>query len=166
MLGAASVLLVLIMLSRQARDRLRPEDRYQMAFTAIECVPPQDQDRLDFLAEVQYLANLPDNLPLLDAHLCERLAEGFARHPWVERVEEVRLEASRVEVRLRYRTAVLAVKTAGRLRAVESHGVLLPVSARTDELPLFPATAAPPAGPAGTPWGDPQVESAARAASH
>jgi hypothetical protein len=31
-------------------------------------------------------------------------------------------------------------------------------------LPVYPDTAPPPAGPAGTPWGDPKVEAAARKA--
>jgi hypothetical protein len=47
---------------------------------------------------------------------------------------------------------------------VDAHGILLPKSAPTTALPVFPGTAAPPAGPVGTRWGDAAVEAAARAA--
>jgi hypothetical protein len=60
---------------------------------------------------------------------------------------------------------VLAVSLAGQLRAVDGKGILLPASAPTEGLPIFQEVAAPPKGPAGTPWGDPAVEAAARAAA-
>src|SRR5262249_11840426 len=64
----------------------------------------------DFLGEVQYLAEWPDRLRLLDPALPRQLADVFARHPWVERVEGVRVEPDRalVAVRLAYRRPVLA----------------------------------------------------------
>jgi hypothetical protein len=163
--GVAMVLATLVALGQRARDHLRSDERYQLPFTAIDCGPPPGLDRLEFLAEVQYLANFPDKLSLLEDNLNEQLANAFAQHPWVEQVDEVKLGTRSVEVRLRYRIPVLAVKVECRLRAVDAHGILLPAAANTAGLPVFSGTAAPPAGPAGTPWGDEQVQAAARAAA-
>lgn len=161
LLGAAMVLIIVVALGRRARDDLRQDGLYEFPFTAIDCSPPPGMNRLEFLAEVQYLANLPEKLPLLEDGLHERLAHAFARHPWVAKVEEVKLGTRQVLVRLRYRIPVLAVNVAGRLRAVDANGILLPATANTAGLPVFSGTAPTPAGPAGTPWGDEQIEAAA-----
>ena len=63
---------------------------------------------------------------------------------------------------LTHRTPVLAVKVDGGLRAVDGHGILLYTNAPTLGLPLFDGEAMPPRGKAGMPWGDPNVEAAAR----
>src|SRR5262249_11509433 len=110
--------------------------------------------------------SMPERLPLLDEDLPRRLAEAFERHPWVEKVERVEVcPPGRVQVRHVYRVPVLAVPVAGQLRAVDCHGILLPATAPPQVLPVFKEPAAPPQGPAGTPWGDPAVEAAARAAA-
>jgi hypothetical protein len=165
-LVAAIFLVALLALGQAARDELRQDDRYVFALADVDCVPPPGQDRSAFLGEVQYLGSLPDRLRLLDDGLAGRLAEAFAKHPWVESVERVELAAPRqVRVRLVFRRPVLAVPVGGRPRAVDGHGVLLPPAAATDGLPVYRGKAAPPHGPAGTPWGDAAVEEAARAAA-
>jgi hypothetical protein len=164
-LGVGLLVAGVFLLGKIARDHLRGLDRYTIAFAEIDCTPPAGQTRADFLDEVQYLTDLPDQLRLLDDDLPARLAEAFARHPWVEKVERVEIIPPRqVRVRLSYRTPVLAVKVAGQTRAVDVHGILLPATAVTRGLPVFPGQAPPPAGPAGTRWGDAAVEAAARAA--
>jgi hypothetical protein len=164
--GASVLLLTVAILGKQARESLRQEDRYLISFAAIDCVPPPGLERPDFLNEVQYLAGLPERLSLLDDELASRLRAAFARHPWVRNVEDVEIAPPRrVHVRLRYRVPVLAVNWSGRLRAVDAASVLLPATANTQGLPVFRGTPAPPAGPAGTRWGDPAVEAAARSAS-
>ncbi len=123
--------------------------------------PGLDSD--EFLSEVQYLAGWPDRLCLLDEDLSSRIAGAFARHPWVEQVENVTLRPDRsVRVRLRFRTPILAVRYGGQLRAVDVQGILLPVTAPTSSLPIYEGVASTPGGPAGTPWGDPAVMAAAR----
>ncbi|HEY1375797.1 MAG TPA: hypothetical protein VGF55_03350 [Gemmataceae bacterium] len=165
--AAAAVVFGLLQLGRLARDRLDQQRHYTVAFADLRCDVPPGMDRAAFLGEVQYLGNLPDQINLLEPKLANRLQAAFALHPWVERVEGVSLRggvpAERVAgpvVRLRLRTPVLAV--AGRV--VDRFGVLLPAGAPADGLPVFPGEAPPPKGPAGTPWGDPNVEAAARAA--
>jgi len=149
-----------------ALEQLRDSDRYVMPFTDIECSPPPPQDRDEFLLEVRYRNEMPEQLHLLEADLASRLAAAFARHPWVEKVGQVKIEPPRrVLVRLTYRTPVLAVWQGEQVRAVDRHGVLLPPTAKTEGLPAFPGHAKPPVGSAGMPWGDAAVEEAARSAA-
>jgi hypothetical protein len=153
----------LLYLGHLALDHLRQEDAYQVRFTSIDCQPPPGMSRVDFLDEVQYLAELPATLPALDEDLPRRLAEAFACHPWVEKVEQVQIDApNRARIKLHYRRAVLAVRWNNQLRAVDSNGILLPATASTQGLPIFPGKAQPPRGPAGTLWDDPAVMAAAR----
>lgn len=158
----------LILLGQWALDQVRSRDRYYLAFLDIDVDPPPGMERLAFLDEVQYepgaiTASLPDRLNLLDDDLKDRLARTFAKHPWVAEVEEVRLVPPRdVQVRLIYRKPVLAVPMGKIMRAVDGEGILLPPQADTRGLPVFSGKASSPAGPAGTPWGDPAVEKRAR----
>lgn len=148
---------------RAAAKHLQIRDRYAVDFLAIRCTPAPSQGQADFLSEVQYLAGMPSRLPLLDRGLPGKLAEAFASHPWVEKVERVEVgRAGRVGVRLVFRTPTLAVSVGNRVRAVDRHGILLPPSAETCGLPLFAGPAKPPLGPAGTRWGDAAVEDAAK----
>ncbi len=164
--AAALVVLALIALGRAARQELRQHERYTVLFANVDCPSPPGMAHDEFLAEVQYLAQLPDHLPAIDEETPVRLASAFAQHPWVEKVEEVRIvKPDRARVRLVFRTPVLAVPQPNGLRVVDAHGILLPASAPTEGLRVFSGKAEPPAGLAGTPWGDPAVTAAAGAAS-
>ena len=168
LLVAAPLLVVvaLVLAGKLSLEEIRGRERYQLPFADIECTPPPGQSRDGFLAEVRYLTELPDQLPLLEEGLAARLASAFALHPWVEKVERVEIvPPHRVLVQLVYRTPVLAVRQGEQVRAVDRRGILLPTTAITDGLPVFQGKAKPPAGPTGTPWGDPAVEEAARAAA-
>jgi hypothetical protein len=154
----------LIALGQWALEQIRERERYTIAFADIACTPPPGLDRGAFLDEVQYLAGLPARLCLLDEDLGERLAKGFGQHPWVAKVAEINLvPPKQIHAQLQFRRPVLAVPFDKTLRAVDGQGVLLPRAAPTDGLPVFPGTAKAPAGPAGAQWGDPKVESMARA---
>jgi hypothetical protein len=162
--GAALLVLGVIALGRAARDRLRQHERYAVAVADIDCAVPPGGARADFLAEVQYLARLPDRLPALADDTPARLADAFARHPWVAKVEEVRLlPPDGARVRLTFRTPALAVAQPTGVRVVDADGVLLPPNAPSAGLPVLRAAVAPPAGLAGEPWGDPTVTAAAAA---
>ena len=93
---------------------------------------------------------------MLDDGLPARLSAAFAKHPWVERVEGVEVEAGRkVRVRLTYRTAVLRVQGSGDAQwAVDANGIRLPTAAVDDALPLLGGDVPPPTGQEGRPWGD------------
>jgi hypothetical protein len=163
--GAVAVLAGLLLFGRWAWEDLSGRERYQVPFADIECSPPEGLSRADFLDEVRYLEGLPAELPLLEPGLSERLAHAFASHPWVEKVVRVEITPPRhIRVSLRYRTPALAVALApgeeGPRRAVDRHGVLLPVTGREEALPLLVGVSAPEAGP-GNLWGDERVESAA-----
>ncbi len=164
---AATVGLLLggvLFLGHLAVAHLRQQEEFKFRFAAIDCPAPAAMTRGDFLDEVQYLSDLPVELSCLEDDLPRLLAEAFARHPWVERVERVQVfPPDRVQVWLRFRTPVLAVPWDGRLRAVDGRGILLPASAPGDGLPVYSGTPRPPQGPAGTEWGDPAVQAAARA---
>jgi hypothetical protein len=164
--GGLLVLLGWVALGRRAADNLPPSGRPAVAFADIDCPPPEGLSRADFLGEVQYLTNLPDRLPLPDDTLAARLTAAFAAHPRVESVRRVEVLPPRVRVALVYRTAVLAVPADGTLRAVDGHGVLLPLTVGTAGLPRQGGTpVSPPAGTPGKAWGDDRVTAAARVAA-
>lgn len=154
----------LIWAGRVGLEHLRGRDRYDVAFTDIECDPPVGMDRQEFLREVRYCdPRLPTRLNLLDENLQRKLREGFAKHRWVESVTAVETDApKRIVVKLVHRTPVLAVKVGDTLRAVDASGILLHTDAPTRDLPIYDGDAKPPQGIAGAAWGDPNVEAAAR----
>ena len=150
-----------------ASQALRGQERYRIAFTAIECTPPPRLSRAEFLDEVQYFAGMPDAVCVLDDGLPARLSAAFAKHPWVARVEAVEVVAPRrVRVGLTYRTAVLRIPGPGVVwEAVDANGVRLPKAAVEDALPELRGDVRPPAGQEGQPWGDDRVQAAARTAA-
>jgi hypothetical protein len=147
-----------------ARRDLQQRARHTIALANVDCSAPGDLTRHEFLDEVQYLAGLPDRLNLLDDRLPVRLAEAFAQHPWVARVERVELLSSQVRVALQFRTAVLWVAGPQGNRAVDARGVVLPARAATADVPRLQGDLAP-AAPAGRPWADSRVAAAAATAA-
>jgi hypothetical protein len=188
---AAGLLLLagLIAAGRWAGAALRAHPSYTVPFESINCASPDGLSREEFLAEVQFIAGEPDRVNLLDEALPGRLAASLAKHPWVAEVKGVTiLPGRRLRVELRFRQAVLAVRLmkgdapadgsvplpawAGAqrtglvpCRAVDGGGVLLPVKATRQGLPILNAAVRLPAGGAGSAWGDPRVEAAAAAAA-
>jgi len=162
-LAAAGVVAGVVFLGQWGLEQLRGRERYALRFADIECVPPAGMSRAEFLDEVQYESRFPDRFGVLDEDISGKLSAAFAKHPWVEKVEGVLVTPPRqVEVKLVYRRPVLAVKLPEGLVAVDGQGVRLPKNAGTSGLPVFEGDAAPPQGPAGVKWGDPQVEARAR----
>jgi hypothetical protein len=159
----AGLLAGIIWLGQMTREQIRSHDRYITAFADIDCPAPSGMTRNDFLDEVRYLASFPAQFGVLDEGLSEKLASAFGRHPWVTKVEGIDLEPPRrVQVRLVFRRPVLAIQTKDGLVAVDSQGIRLPKNAATQGLAVYPGTAPPPRGPAGTRWGDAHVEDYAR----
>jgi hypothetical protein len=136
---------------RWGKEQLRGNKQFTVEFADIECDPPAGMDRHKFLDEVLYYASprLSKKIDLLDENLRDHLKEGFARHPWVEKVDDV--------------TIVPAVKVGAEMLAVDGSGVALPKNAPTDGLPIYVGDAKAPRA-IGQRWGDPNVEAAARKA--
>jgi hypothetical protein len=171
LLCAAVLLAVVAVLGRLARDALRGEERYTISFGDIDCVPPGDLSREEFLEEVQYIAQLPDAVCVLDDSLPLRLKSAFARHPWVEEVQRVEVAPPRqVRVRLVYRQPVLTVTWSEgeslRVRSVDRRGILLPLAATDPKAPALGGEAKPPLGQTGQRWDNDQVEQAAAIAGY
>jgi hypothetical protein len=102
--GTLAALVTIVAASTLTRHAVHNWDRYTLSFAAIECTPPPGQKTLEFLAEVQYLAGMPDRLSLLDDHLASRLADAFACHPLVEKVGKVVIQPTRqVHVQIDFR---------------------------------------------------------------
>jgi hypothetical protein len=158
---SVAVVFGLVWVGHFARRWLEQRQHYTVNFVDLHCPVPPGVGRDAFLIEVQYFGNgnLPDRINLLDPDLVNRLQAAFSLHPWVEKVEGIDLRGpDGPTVRLVMRTPALAVGD----RVVDRHGVLLPAKTPTAGLPVYPKEAPLPKGPAGTPWGDPDVEKAAR----
>jgi hypothetical protein len=168
LLACALALGSVIALGQHLRRQLRDEPRYQFPLAEIECTSPPGMERRAFLGEVQYLNGLPEQVSLLDDSLAEQLALGFGRHAWVEKVDRVEIgPGRRIRIQLQFRLPVLAVTFSEKslvTRAVDKQGILLPREVETKPLPVLMGIFPPPAASPGKPWGDPEVEAAARVA--
>jgi hypothetical protein len=153
----------LVWAGRWGSEQLRGRERYDVAFAEIDCEPPIGMDRQKFLDEVRYYARaFPERLHVLNESLPQQLREGFALHPWVDKVDAIEIESPKhIVVKLTYRTPVLAVPFGADLHAVDRHGILLPNNAPTRGLPVYDGDAPRPVA-VGKRWGDANVEAAAR----
>ncbi len=141
----------------------------------IEIPPPPPWIRSDIRAETIRDGSLT-GLSILDRELTVKIARAFGLHTWVEevrRVSKTKEDQARVIVELVYRRPVAMVEVTMNehpgLLPVDVNGVLLPpgdfsAEQARDYLRIsLPDTT--PAGPVGTPWGDPRVSGGARIAA-
>ncbi|HYH66847.1 MAG TPA: hypothetical protein VD866_19290 [Urbifossiella sp.] len=163
LLVAGAALVALNVAGGDALRRIGGRDRYRVAFADIACDTPPGLDRSTFLAEARYAGELTETVSPLDAADRDRLAAGFAKHPWVEAVEAVTPEPGGVRVALRFRAPVLAVTTAtGEPRLLDRHGVLLPVTPTPPGVAELAGRVAAPRVAAGEVWNEPDVSAALR----
>src|SRR5262249_44728639 len=148
---------------RALRGRLADAEQYQFPFAEIQFNSPPGPEPAKFLSEVRYLGEFPERVSLLDDELPRRLKEAFERHGWVESAKVAIGPGKRITAQLAFRTPVLTVRFADGVRTVDASGVLLPRSAQTQGLPAL-SWAKAPAGGAGKPWGEANVEAAAKGA--
>lgn len=127
----------------------------------------------DVKGEVVQVAKLTQ-LNLRDPKLVEQIAQAFALHAWVAKVDRVTKEfPARVEVQLTYRRPVAAVEitTGGQpgLLFVDADGVLLPsgdfAQSQAKDFLRISAGSSTPASVYGAPWGDERVAGAAKVAA-
>ena len=149
---------------------LTTDPDYVVTPDRIELIPPPPADLPgDIKLQALRVASLDGSLPLLDRELARRLAQAFALHPWIEKVERVEKRyPAHVFVLVVYRQPSLLVEVRNQAYAVDRHGILLPGDdvKRFDssKLPRLQGGTNPPAAPSGLPWGDPIVHAAARLA--
>jgi cell division septal protein FtsQ len=109
---------------------------------------------------------------LLAQSCCQQIAEAFSRHPWVKKVDRVRLRpGAEVELAITFRKPVAMVEaSSGKYYPIDAEAVLLPPAdfSRADvgRYPTIINPSTMPQGPAGTFWGDIMVFGAARLADH
>jgi hypothetical protein len=133
LLAAVILLGCVFVLGGWARDWLRDRGSATVRFIDIDCPAPPGQTREAFLAEVQYLAGLPDELDTLDEASVGLVREAFRKHPWVREVRQASLRRGKASVELVFREPVLYIEAWG--RAIDGEGALLPK--RADVKGLF-----------------------------
>jgi hypothetical protein len=148
---------------------LERHSEYRLAAAQIEITAPPHWVPHDLVEQVVEHANLSRELSILDDNLVGEVAEAFRLSPWVDEVVSVtKSYPARVVVAVNYRRPVAMVEVRQGQYPVDSHGVLLPPQefsvADTHAYPTITGVVSTPQGPAGTEWGDPVVEDAARLA--
>ena len=108
------------------KDRILANYRLDPAQVEITQQPPWIQQS-DVRAEVFRNPTLDGPLSLMDDDLADRIANAFARHPWVERVQQVIKKPGSVKVDLVYRKPACMVEVPGGFQPVDAAGVLLPM---------------------------------------
>ena len=168
LVAAGRSLVALIALGKVAHDRLRQNERYTLAFSRHRLLRTRPGwDTPSSWPRCSTSAACPTASPRLDDDTPARLADAFGRHPWVEKVEEVRmLPPDRAQVRLVFRTPVLAVPQENQVRVVDRHGILLPHATPADGLLVLRRQRGRPTDPAGSAWGDETVHAAAAVAGY
>ena len=155
----------------EKKIRIKPE--YRLNAESITVTPPPNWVSERFIEEVLRTSGLNNTGYLLDKTLPQQLAEAFIAHPWVERVEQVELRyPSGAEIKLTYRVPIALVETPGRgVLPVDRHGFLLPseylAETSSDQQSRYftiQGIQSLPLGAAGTPWGNPLVQTAAQLA--
>jgi len=151
-----AIVLVVNLIGGEALRRIGQHGRYRVAFAEVKCDPPRGLDRAAFLNEVRYLSGFPETFHPLDESDRTKLAAAFARHPWVEHVEDVIVEPGTiVRVKLTYRTPALAVPVeGGAVRLVDPQGILLPESLPPADVAELVNVVPVPAVSAGESWPD------------
>lgn len=156
------------------KDKVRNMPTLRLSPEYITVSPPPDWVPDRFVEEVLQSSGLNRTGYLQDKTLPQKLAEAFAAHPWVEKVEHVVPRyPSGAAVALSYRVPVALVETSqSRVLPVDRNGVLLPQTYLTETSAdqwskhfVIQGIQSMPLGSAGTPWGDPMVVMAAQLAA-
>lgn len=165
----------LVYLWRNHRDAALGGLEYQLTTDRIETTEQPLWINADVKGEVFRDAGWDEHrLSLLDPELTIKIAQAFATHSWIARVTRVsKHHPARVVVQLEYRrpVAMVEVNLNGQsgLLPVDMESVLLPPddfsSKQAGQFPRISVEDSIPAGPVGTPWGDPRVLGAAKIAT-
>lgn len=149
---------------------LSGRNEYKLTRSQIRITQPPHWVPHDLVEQACELANLPDEMNLLDENLTREIAEAFQLSPWVEEVVSVTKSfPAELDVKLNYRQPVAMVAVKQGMYPIDAHGVLLPPHefsvADTKTYPRISDIMSTPQGPAGTNWGDPIIVEAAKLAA-
>lgn len=159
---------------RDYRAQVLAGPDYQLTAERIQLVPPLESApwiHRDLRTEALRNAGLERAQLVADDTLAKRLADAFALHPWVDKVQRVRTSyPAAAVVELSYRRPVAIVKVEGQGNwPIDAQGCLLPSEDFSPvEIPRYLTVLgvmAPPAGPTGSRWGDARVHNAAAIAA-
>lgn len=147
---------------QNVRETVVSRADYQIGLADIELTPLPAWIRSDLKAEALRNASLDPPLPLLDEQLPARLERAFAMHPWIEKVQAVRIGyPAKVQIDVAYRRPVVMVEVASGLMPLDATGILLPTvdftPLDTRKYPRLAGIDGAPLAPAGAVWNDPIV---------
>jgi hypothetical protein len=143
---------------------------YRLKASEIRITPPPRPVPANLVERAVGTAGLEAELSVLDQTLLPRLAEAFAKEPWVRQVIQLRKGLpAHVEIELEYRRPVAMIDVKQGVYPIDEEGVLLPPAdfsaAESRRYPLVTGVRSLPAGPPGTPWDDATVLGAAKIAA-
>jgi hypothetical protein len=152
------------------RPQLGENPVYRLKAADIHVTEPPQPVPSNLVERAVGTAGLDSELSVLDRTLLPRLAEAFAKEPWVKRVVRLRKGLpAHVEAELEYRTPVAMIDVKTGVYPIDADGVLLPPEdfsqAAIHRYPLVTGVGSLPSGPPGTPWGDATVLGAAKVAA-
>ncbi len=146
------------------KDRILAAPEYQLGPEQVEVTPqPSWIPQSDVRAEVFRSPTLDGRLSLMDDDLARRIADAFARHPWVAKVGSVTKKYGGVKVEVVYRKPVCMVQVPGGGVPVDAEAVLLPTEAgdftptEAARYPKLWGVDRGPIGSAGARWNDARV---------
>ncbi len=154
----------------QVRSRVSVEPEFLLDVEQINLTPPPKWIHSDIKAQVVREAGWGQKLSLLDERLTVKVAQAFALHPWIAKVQRVsKSKSTGLTVEVTYRQPAAMVEVAGGLLAIDVETFVLPSDDFTAEdardYPRIGGMKSGPRGPVGTRWGDAEVSAAAQLAA-
>lgn len=145
-------------------------DQYRLTLEHFHVTPAPDWIHADVRSEVFREGGFAQESWIHEANLAERIHKTFALHPWVAKVNSVRIRGAEIDVAVEYRKPVCMVEVVpGGVFPVDVEGVLLPRDdfspAEARRYPRVTGIASAPAGLVGMPWGDLHVVGGAEIAA-
>jgi hypothetical protein len=151
------------------KPRILGSPAYRIGPEQVEVTPQPPWIQCDVREEVFRSPTLDGPLSLMDDDIVERIANGFARHPWVWKVERVAKQYGSIKVAIVYRKPVCMVKVRDGWVPVDVEAVLLPTGdftpLETARYPHLLGVDREPTGLAGSRWADARVVGGAEIAA-
>ncbi|MDQ3330600.1 MAG: hypothetical protein M3552_08100 [Planctomycetota bacterium] len=143
---------------------------YRLKAADVHITPPPRPVPSNLVERAVGTAALDEELSVLDRTLLSRLADAFAKEPWVKQVVRLRKGLpAHVEVELEYRMPAAMIDVKQGVYPVDAEGMLLPPedfsAAEIRRYPLVTGITSLPGGAPGMAWGETTVIGAAKVAA-